>query len=149
MNIIYNSGSDFIKDNYQIISSHQLETIFFVENAKKIQLIDRNNYMIKIYHNASYLLAIHCQNYPLVLFGDLKLVDELILVLNKNKYYFDKILTNKNLGETFLQSYEKLNGGFHAIHLSQLSNIGVSFHDKLFELIDEAHIDNKVQMILL
>ena len=25
----------------------------------------------------------------------------------------------------------------------QLSNIGVSFHDKLFELIDEAHIDNK------
>ena len=35
MNIIYNSGSDFIKDNYQIISSHQLETIFFVENAKK------------------------------------------------------------------------------------------------------------------
>ena len=31
----------------------------------------------------------------------------------------------------------------------QLSNIGVSFHDKLFELIDEAHIDNKVQMILL
>lgn len=118
MNIIYNSGSDFIKDNYQIISSHQLETIFFVENAKKIQLIDRNNYMIKIYHNASYLLAIHCQNYPLVLFGDLKLVDELILVLNKNKYYFDKILLNKNLGETFLQSYEKLNGGFHAIHLS-------------------------------
>ena len=25
----------------------------------------------------------------------------------------------------------------------QLANIGVSFHDKLFELIDEAHIDNK------
>ena len=30
-----------------------------------------------------------------------------------------------------------------------ISFIGVSFHDKLFELIDEAHIDNKVQMILL
>ena len=26
---------------------------------------------------------------------------------------------------------------------NQLANIGVSFHDKLFELIDEAHIDNK------
>lgn len=25
----------------------------------------------------------------------------------------------------------------------QLSNIGVSFHDKLFELIDESHLDNK------
>ena len=25
----------------------------------------------------------------------------------------------------------------------QLANIGVSFHDKLFELIDESHIDNK------
>ena len=25
----------------------------------------------------------------------------------------------------------------------QLANIGVSFHDKLFELIDEAHLDNK------
>ena len=25
----------------------------------------------------------------------------------------------------------------------QLDNIGVSFHDKLFELIDEAHLDNK------
>ena len=25
----------------------------------------------------------------------------------------------------------------------QLANIGASFHDKLFELIDEAHLDNK------
>ena len=25
----------------------------------------------------------------------------------------------------------------------QLANIGVSFHDKLFELIDESHLDNK------
>ena len=118
MNIIYNNGTDFIKDNYQIISNNQLETIFFVENAKKIKSIDKNNYMIKIYNNFSYLLAIHCQNYPLVLFGDLKLVDELILVLNKNNYHFDKILTSKNLGEIFLQSYEKINGGFHYINLS-------------------------------
>ena len=40
MNIIYNNGTDFIKDNYQIISNNQLETIFFVENAKKIKSID-------------------------------------------------------------------------------------------------------------
>ena len=26
----------------------------------------------------------------------------------------------------------------------QLANIGVSFHDKLFELIDESHLDNRM-----
>lgn len=112
---IYENGIDFINDNINILSSDPINLAFFVVDAKLITDFSRNNYIIKVYDDKSFMFLLYMNSFGLMLYGDMKLCSFAVEVLRNHNLQFDKILCEEKLGECFLNEYEKIYGGSHTV----------------------------------
>lgn len=109
----------------QFLTENEIEIILVVFDKKSFQLSSQIVGDIDSYIDANYVRESHRKEYPVR-----SRSNALTRELSDEAFY------EKSLAETCMLSAD--------ISLEdQLANIGVSFHDKLFELIDEAHLDNK------
>lgn len=105
----------------QFLTEHEIEIILVVFDKTSFQLSSQIVGEIDSYIDANYIKESHIKEYPLS--------------------YRRSARVRSLFNSTFHEG--------PSLHLSntsledQLSNIGPSFHDKLFELIDKAHLDNK------
>ena len=103
------------------MTEHEIEIILDVFDKTSFQLSSQIVGEIDSYIDANYVKESHINEYP----------------LSYRRSARFRSLFNSTLHEE------------PSLHLSntsiedQLANIGPSFHDKLFELIDKAHLDNK------
>ena len=89
---IYENGIDFINDNINILSSDPINLAFFVVDAKLITVFSRNNYIIKVYDDKSFMFLLYMNSFGLMLYGDMKLCPFAVEVLRNHNLQFDKIL---------------------------------------------------------
>ena len=125
----------------QFLTENEMEIILVVFDKRSFQLSGQIVGDIDSYIDANYVREIHRKEYP----------------LRSRRSTHVKELAEEDFNEEMLQREEdnypleemtdtgmtELLMPLENISLEdQLANIGVSFHDKLFELIDEAHLDN-------
>lgn len=112
----YKSGQDFLEDNRDILAQYPLETVFFEVNAKAIAQVNNNDFLVRVENNGKLLLAVHNKSFPMVIFGDIDLCCSFAEIAVANNLTFDKVLGSRELCENFLNEYENLAGGTHAIN---------------------------------
>ena len=105
----------------QFLTEHEIEIILVVFDKTSFQLSSQIVGEIDSYIDANYVKESHINEYPLSYRRSARLRS-----LFNSTFHEGSSL---HLSETSLED--------------QLANIGPSFHDKLFELIDKAHLDNK------
>lgn len=111
---IYESGKEFLNDNQNILVENPIETSFFKINAKN--MIDMSNgFAIKYTENAKFILALRFKHFPMLIYGDNSLIQSLVLNLLKNNLTFDRILAQESTANSFINYYEKVNGGNHQL----------------------------------
>ena len=115
----------------QFLTENEMEIILVVFDKRSFQLSGQIVGDIDSYIDANYVREIHRKEYPLRSRRSTR-VEELA---EEDNYPLEE-MTDTGVTELLMP--------LENISLEdQLANIGVSFHDKLFELIDEAHLDNK------
>ena len=115
---VYKTGQDFLDENLNIIRNDPLGATFFEANVKMIPQCDKGNYAVRVEVDGSLLLAIHVGEYPLVLYGSEKCVDEFAQVVTQSKLQFNRTIGSYDISNAFLQAYERLVGGSHKVNLS-------------------------------
>ena len=125
----------------QFLTENEIEIILVVFDKKSFQLSSQIVGDIDSYIDANYVRESHRKEYPLRNISSVRMREL------PGKTFYEKMLQRKaednyppdedtRLAQPDMPSAD--------ISLEeQLANIGVSFHDRLFELIDEAHLDNK------
>ena len=125
----------------QFLTENEIEIILVVFDKRSFQLSVQIVGDIDSYIDANYVKESHRKEYPVRSRSNTRMrelpeeafYDEMLPREAEDNYPLEE---DTGLAEPCMLSAD--------ISLEdQLSNIGVSFHDKLFELIDEAHIDNK------
>lgn len=105
---IYNSGQAFLKENNNILEKYPLETVFFGLNAQYLAETNKNDFILRLDDDGRFLIAVHVDVYPMVLFGDNSLCDEFARFAVNVGLTFKKILGAQDTCETFLAEYGKL-----------------------------------------
>ena len=125
----------------QFLTENEIEIILVVFDKRSFQLSVQIVGDIDSYIDANYVKESHRKEYPVRSRSNARMrelpeeafYEEMLPRETEDNYPLEE---DTGLAEPCMLSAD--------ISLEdQLSNIGVSFHDKLFELIDEAHIDNK------
>lgn len=107
---VYASGEEFISQNSEILSEFPLETVFFEINAKNMAATDGNDFLIKAYDGERFLIAVHKEDFPMVIFGDVSLCSDFAEFAVCNRLTFSKVLGGKEVCESFLKAYCGLTG---------------------------------------
>ena len=115
----------------QFLTENEMEIILVVFDKRSFQLSGQIVGDIDSYIDANYVREIHRKEYPIRSRRSTRIKE----LAEEDNYPF-KEMTDMGMTELLMP--------LENISLEdQLANIGASFHDKLFELIDEAHLDNK------
>ena len=115
----------------QFLTENEMEIILVVFDKRSFQLSGQIVGDIDSYIDANYVREIHRKEYPIRSRRSTRIKE----LAEEDNYPLEE-MTNTGMTELFMP--------LENISLEdQLANIGASFHDKLFELIDEAHLDNK------
>ena len=115
----------------QFLTENEMEIILVVFDKRSFQLSGQIVGDIDSYIDANYVREIHRKEYPIRSRRSTRIKE----LAEEDNYPLEE-MTNTGVTELFMP--------LENISLEdQLANIGASFHDKLFELIDEAHLDNK------
>lgn len=125
----------------QFLLENEMKIILVVFDKKSFQLSGQIVGDIDSYIDANYVRESHRKEYPIrsrrsTCIKELAEEDFNEEMLQREDNYPLEKMTDTGLTE-LLMPLEKISLE------DQLENIGASFHDKLFELIDEAHLDNK------
>ena len=124
----------------QFLTENEIEIILVVFDKRSFQISGQIVGDIDSYIDANYVRESHRKEYPVRSRSNTRMrelpeeafYEEMLQREAEDNYPLEE---DTGLAEPCMLSAD--------ISLEdQLSNIGVSFHDKLFELIDEAHIDN-------
>ena len=115
---LYKTGKEFLDENISLIRSDPLGTIFFEGNAKMIGQCDVSNYAARVEVGGEVLIAIRLYDYPLVLYGSERCVEDFARVAAENNLQFDKVIGCYDLLDKFLTSYGQIVGGSHKVNLS-------------------------------
>ena len=126
----------------QFLTENEMEIILVVFDKRSFQLSGQIVGDIDSYIDANYVREIHRKEYPIRSRRSTRIKElaeedfnEEMLQREEDNYPLEK-MTDTGMTELLMP--------LENISLEdQLANIGASFHDKLFELIDEAHLDNK------
>ncbi|GAB6127891.1 hypothetical protein JCM17204_04820 [Blautia stercoris] len=126
----------------QCLTENEIEIILVVFDKRSFQLSGQIVGNIDSYIDANYVREIHRKEYPIRSRRSTRIKElaeedfnEEMLQREEDNYPLEK-MTDTGMTELLMP--------LESISLEdQLANIGASFHDKLFELIDEAHLDNK------
>ena len=106
INIIkYESGANFISDNQEFLDKNKYMATFFYYDAKIINKIDENNYLLKVVDDNKKLLAMKVEPYDLMLYGNYECLDFLINYLKVNNYSFDKVLCSMEIGDKLVSNH--------------------------------------------
>lgn len=125
----------------QFLTENEIKIILVVFDKKSFQLSGQMVKDIDSYIDANYVRKVRRKEYPVQSrrsagmreLSEEAFCEEILKREVEDSYPFEK---DKNSAKLCMLSAD--------IQLEeQLANIGVSFHDKLFELICEAHLDNK------
>ena len=125
----------------QFLTENEIEIILVVFDKRSFQLSGQIVGDIDSYIDANYVKESHRKEYPVRSRSNARMrelpeeafYEEMLQREAEDNYPLEE---DTGLAEPCMLSAD--------ISLEdQLANIGVSFHDKLFELIDESHIDNK------
>ena len=115
----------------QFLTENEMEIILVVFDKRSFQLSGQIVGDIDSYIDANYVREIHRKEYPIRSRRSTRIKE----LAEEDNYPLEE-MTNTGMTELFMP--------LENISLEdQLTNIGASFHDKLFELIAEAHLDNK------
>lgn len=115
---IYGSGREFLEENGDLLLKYPLETVFFEGNANLITQTNDNDFLVKLQEEGRFLIAVHYDRFPMVIFGDNGLCAEFAREAVRLKLTFEKILGALNTCEAFLFEYEKLVNCTHEINHS-------------------------------
>lgn len=119
-----------------------MEIILVVFDKRSFQLSGQIVGDIDSYIDANYVRETHRKEYPLRSRRSIRVKE--LAEEDFNEEMLQREEYNYSLEEMTDTGMTELLMPLENISLEdQLANIGVSFHDKLFELIDEAHLDNK------
>lgn len=126
----------------QFLTENEMEIILVVFDKRSFQLSGQIVGDIDSYIDANYVREIRRKEYPIRSRRSTRIKElaeedfnEEMLQREEDNYLLEK-MTDTGMTELLMP--------LENISLEdQLANIGASFHDKLFELIDEAHLDNK------
>ena len=126
----------------QFLTENEMEIILVVFDKRSFQLSSQIVGDIDSYIDANYVREIHRKEYPLRSRRSTRIKE--LAEEDFNEEMLQREEDNYPLEEMTDMGMTELLMPLENISLEdQLANIGVSFHDKLFELIDEAHLDNK------
>ena len=126
----------------RFLTENEMEIILVVFDKRSFQLSGQIVGDIDSYIDANYVREIRRKEYPIRSRRSTRIKElaeedfnEEMLQREEDNYPLEE-MTDTGMTELFMP--------LENISLEdQLANIGVSFHDKLFELIEEAHLDNK------
>ena len=125
----------------QFLTENEIEMILVVFDKRSFQLSSQIVGDIDSYIDANYVRKSHRKEYPL------RNISSVLMRELPGKAFYEKMLQRKAEDNYPLDEDTRLaQPDMPSADISleeQLANIGVSFHDRLFELIDEAHLDNK------
>ena len=126
----------------QFLTENEMEIILVVFDKRSFQLSGQIVGNIDSYIDANYVREIHRKEYPIRSRRSTRIKE--LAEEDFNEEMLQREEDNYPLEEMTDTGMTELLMPLENISLEdQLANIGVSFHDKLFELIDEAHLDNK------
>ena len=127
----------------QFLMENEMEIILVVFDKKSFQLSSQIMGDIDSYIDANYVRKSHLKEYPIRSRSS-------AYIRGLSEEAFDEEIFQREAEENYPLEHGADKGLLEPCMLladisleDQLANIGVSFHDKLFELIDEAHLDNK------
>ena len=123
INIIkYESGANFISDNQEFLDKNKYMATFFYYDAKIINKIDENNYLLKVVDDNKKLLAMKVEPYDLMLYGNYECLDFLINYLKDNYHSYNKVLCSTEIGDKLVDSHNyKLKIGMDFMEATNVS----------------------------
>ena len=84
-------------------------TSLIIVDSLALKEVSKSNYALKIEEDNQKLLAIRVESFPLLFYGEEKLLSKLLEYINKNEYIYDGIFTSTKIGDELL----KLNMGYY------------------------------------
>lgn len=118
------------------LMEHDIEIILVVFDKKAFELSGKLVGEIDSYIDANYVKDSHEKEYPLQTRRSIRIRKTAEKEFQEELLEDNMDIKEESFPKDFVQS---TNGQLE----DQLANIGESFHEKLFELINEAHLDNK------
>lgn len=115
MFISYQNGERFAKDNSHILRQFPLETIFFAENAARMNDLS-DGFIVKVSDGAESLLCLKYRHFPMSIFGCERLCSELAGGLVSRGLNFDRVLASNSIVTRFFAEYEAIAGGSHTVN---------------------------------
>ena len=115
---MYKTGKEFLDENLNLIRSDPLGAIFFEGNANAIEQCNEANFAARVEVESDFLIAIHLDGFPLVLYGSERCAEELARVVYENKLQFTKAIGYYDLVDKFLTDFEHFARGSHKVNLS-------------------------------
>ena len=137
---IYEDGQSFLKENEQIFLHNpqtEIQTAFFILNAKAYQKQDKNNYAIRLEVEDDILFLFKCEPYNGLLYGSQDLVPNLVDYVIENELNIESILAEEELASSFLMEYQKQMGGsikrVHQMKIMILEELALADFEKVVQ----------------
>ena len=102
----YQNGIDFLNENLAFLNQNKYMSAFFILDAKLINEISSNNYIIKVEDDNHILLALKLEPYNLLLYGSPLLLKELLNYLDKKTYHHEFIMCSTMIGDLLENEYQ-------------------------------------------
>ena len=115
----YRNGRHFMVENQEVLHDYPLETIFFAENAARMDDA-ADGFIVKVSDGDDMLLCSRYSGFPMSIWGCKRLCGELAEGLLRNGLTFGRVLTSRTLADAFFASYERLAGGSHTANREML-----------------------------
>ena len=125
----------------QFLTENEIEIILVVFDKRSFQLSGQIVGDIDSYIDANYVKKSHRKEYPVRSRSNARMRE-----LQEEAFYEEMLQREAEDNYPLEEDTGLAKPCMLSADISledQLANIGVSFHDKLFELIDESHLDNK------
>lgn len=115
MFVKYRNGAEFIGENRALLRDFPMESIFFAENAQRMD-DNADGFVVKVAEGDDFLLCLRYGSFPMSMFGSERLCGELAAGLVEHGLSFGRILAERGVAETFMAEYERRAGGSHAVN---------------------------------
>ena len=90
----YKNGDEFLKENLSTLELNPYMTSLIIVDSLALKEISKSNYALKIEEDNQKLLAIRVESFPLLFYGEEKLLSKLLEYIDKNEYIYDGIFTS-------------------------------------------------------
>ncbi|MBQ2472546.1 MAG: hypothetical protein II508_08105, partial [Acholeplasmatales bacterium] len=105
----YKNGDEFLKENLSYLELNPYMTSLIIVDSLALKEISKSNYALKIEEDNQKLLAIRVESFPLLFYGEEKLLSKLLEYINNYEYIYDGVFTSTKIGDELL----KLNMGYY------------------------------------